>query len=82
MKIENKVKHIHIIATVLIALSFPMLPSLINLHDGYIMANTPTTIYTGRNVDVTFFALILPMSILTAMAISALLIMFWKILKV
>lgn len=81
MIVENKVKYIHI-ATVLIALSFPMLPSLINLHDGYIMANTPTTICTGQNVDINFYALIFPMSILTAVAVSAWVIMFWKILKV
>ena len=81
MKMEKKLKYFHV-TTVLIALSFPMLPALIHLHDGYVMANTRTTICLGRSVAVTFFALILPLSVLTAMATSALIIVFWKILKV
>ena len=78
---EKKLKYFHI-TTVLIALFFPMLPSLILLHDGYIMANARTTICLGRSVEVTFFALILPLSVLTALATSALIIVFWEILKV
>ena len=81
MKTERKLKYFHII-TVLIALFFPALPALINLHDGYTVADTPTTICVGRNVAVIFFALILPLSVLIAVATSALIIMFWKILKV
>ena len=80
---ENKLKYFHI-TTVLIALFFPMLPSLILLHDGYAMrmANARTTICLGRSIAVTFFALILPLGVLTALATSALIIVFWKILKV
>ena len=81
IKMEEKLKYFHI-ATVLIALFFPTLPALINLHDGYIMADTPTTICIGRNVNVLFFAFVLPASVLLAVATSALVIMFWKILKV
>ena len=74
-------KYFHI-ATVLIALLYPMLPALVYIDEGYIMANSPTTMCTGWNVDVTFFTIVLPTSILMAVAISALIIMFWKILKV
>jgi hypothetical protein len=81
MKTEGKLKYFHIV-TVLIALLFPTLPALINLHDGYTMADTPTTICIGRNVDVIFLALVLPLCVLIAVAASALIITFWKILKV
>ena len=77
----GKLKYFHI-TTVLMALFFPTLPALINLHEGYTMADTPTTLCIGRSVAVTFFALIFPLSILIAVATSALIIMFWKILKV
>ena len=81
MKAEGKLKYFHI-ATVLIALLFPTLPALINLRDGYIIADTPTTLCIGRNVDIIFFALVLPLCVLIAVATSALIIMFWKLLKV
>ena len=81
MKTEGKLKYFHI-TTVLIALFFPTLPALINLRDGYTMADTPTTLCIGWNVAVIFFALVLPLSVLIAVATSTLIIMFWKILKV
>ena len=81
MKTEQKMKYFHITA-VLSALLLPTLPALINLHDGYIMADTPTTVCFGRSSTVVFFALILPLSVLIAVATSALIVTFWKILKV
>lgn len=81
MKTEQKMKYFHITA-ILLALLYPTLPALINLHEGYIMADTPTTVCFGRSNTVTFFGLILPLSILIAVATSALIITFWKILKV
>ena len=81
MKTEQKLKYYHI-TTVLLALVLPAFPALIHLRDGYTIADTPTTLCVGRNVAVTFFALILPLSGLMAVATSALIIMFWKILKV
>ena len=81
MKTDNKLKYYHI-TTVILALFLPTLPALINLRYGYIMADTPTTVCVGQSVAVTFFALILPLSVLTAVATSALIIMFLKILKV
>ena len=81
MKTERKLKYFHI-TTVLLAVLLPTLPALINLHEGYTMADTPTTVCFGRSVTVTFFALILPLSVLIAVATSAMIITFWKILKV
>ena len=81
MKKEKKTKYFHI-TTILLALLYPTLPALFNLHDGYVMADTPTTICFGRSSTVTFFGLILPLSVLIAVATTALIITFWKILKV
>jgi hypothetical protein len=81
MKTEQKMKYFHISA-ILLALLYPVLPALINLHDGYVMADSPTTVCFGRSATVTFFGLILPLSVLIAVATSALIITFWKILKV
>ena len=78
---EKKLKYFHI-TTVLLALLLPILPSLIHLNDGYIKANMRTTLCFGRSPAVTFFALILPLSGLMAVATSALVTVFWKILKV
>ena len=81
MKIEKRLKYFHI-STVLLALFLPTLPSLIHLNDGYVKASMRTTLCFGRSAAVTFFALILPLSGLMAVATSALVTVFWKILKV
>ena len=81
MKTGKTLKYYHI-TTVLLALILPTLPALIHLYDGYTIGNSPTTVCLGRNVAVTFFALILPLSGLIAVASSALIILFGKILKV
>ena len=81
MKTGQKLKYYHIM-TVLLALILPAFPALIHLHDGYSMGYSPTTLCFGRNVAVTLFALILPLSGLMAVATSTLIIVFWKILKV
>ena len=81
MKKGQKMKYFHI-TTILLALLYPTLPALINLHDGYVMADTPTTTCFGRSSTVTYFGLILPLSVLIAVATTALIITFWKILKV
>ena len=80
-KAEGKLKYIHI-TTVLIALFLPLVPALLHLKEGYGIADTPTVVCQGRNVHVTFFTLILPMSAILAVATSVLVVMFWKIFKV
>ena len=78
---EGKIKYVHI-TTVLLGLLLPTIPALMHLKDGYTMTDTPTTLCTGRNEAVTYFALILPSSCLIATSSTALVIIFWKILKV
>ena len=78
---EEKLKYIHI-TTVLIALLLPSVPALLHLKEGYSVSNTPTTVCFGRSMAVTFFSLILPLSIILAITTSIFVIMFWIILKV
>ena len=80
-KAEGKLKYVHI-ATLLIALLLPLVPALLQLKDGYVVANSPTVICYGRSIDITFFSFILPMSTILAVATSILTIMFWIIFKV
>ena len=81
MKADKKLKYIHII-TVFAALLLPVFPSLLLLKDGYVFIDTPATFCAGRSPVYTFYALILPLSILLAIATSALIIMLWVIMKV
>ena len=80
-KAEGKLKYVHI-ATLLIALLLPLVPALLHLKEGYVVANSPTVICHGRSIDVTFFSFILPMSTILAVATSILTVMFWIISKV
>ena len=81
IKKEDKVKYVHI-TTVLLALLLPTIPALLHLKDGYTMTDTPTTLCTGRNGDVTYFALILPSSCGIAVSTLAFVIISWTVLKV
>ena len=81
MKADKKLKYIHI-TTVLSALLLPTIPALLLLKDGYVIIDTPTTFCAGRSAAHTFYALILPLSIMLAIATSAFIIMLWILLKV
>ena len=80
-KIEGRIKYIHV-TTVVFALVFPAILALLNLIDGYSIAPGPIDACTGRNVTITYFTTILPVSVLLAVATSVLVILFWKIFKV
>ena len=80
-KAEGKIKYIHI-ATVIVALLVPTLPALLYLKSGYAALFTPTRVCTGRSLTVTYFAFLLPSSIILATTTFALGVVFWTILKV
>lgn len=80
-KAVGRIKYIHI-TTVIIALLVPLIPALLYLKDGYAALFTPTRVCTGRSLKVTYFAFLLPTSIILAMSTFALAIVFWTILKV
>ena len=80
-KAEGKIKYVHI-ATVIVALLVPTLPALLYLKSGYAALFTPTRVCTGRSLTVTYFAFLLPSSIILATTTFALGVVFWTILKV
>ena len=80
-KLEGRVKYVHI-TTVILALLVPAIsPFTALLKDGYVIT-TSTYVCLGRNSDVSFATLVLPISIFGAIGSSMLIIIFWTILKV
>ena len=71
---EKKIKYIHI-TTILIALFLP-------LGYSYSLGNTPTVVCLGRSIAVTFYSFVLPLSIISEIVTSLLVILFWIIFKV
>ena len=81
IKTEGKLKYIHI-TTVMIALILPLVPALLPLIDGYGVIPTSIGICVGRNIVITYFSLVLPFSILFAIASTVLIAVFWRLFKV
>ena len=80
-KMAGRIKYIHVTSVVL-SLVLPAIPPLLHLIDGYVIGAGSLEACAGRNRIVTYFAITLPISILMAIASSALVLIFWKILKV
>ena len=78
---EGKIKYI-LVASVIFALLFPTIPALLYLEEGYAALFTPTRVCTGRSIKVTYFAFLLPSSIILGTTTFALFVVFWTILKV
>ena len=81
IKGEGKLKYIHI-STVITALVLPIVPALLHLIDGYVVTTSPVDICVGRNVAITYYSFVLPISILFATTTTVLILLFRKILKV
>ena len=81
LKAEGKLKYIHI-STVVIAVILPLVPALLPLIDGYTIILSSIGFCLSQNVAITYFTLVLPFSILLAVATTILIAMFWKIVKV
>ena len=80
-KTEVRIKYIHAF-TVVLGLVLPAIPALLPLIDGYSIVPGPLNLCLGRNIAITYFTTILPVSILVATSMSLLVFMFWKIFKV
>ena len=82
IKEEGVLKYIHI-STIVVALVFPLVPALLHLKDGYSIAPSPIiNICIGRSMAITYYGLVLPISILFATTTTILILLFRKILKV
>jgi hypothetical protein len=80
-KTEGRVKYVHII-TVVLGVALPTIPALVPLVDGYTITLSGFDVCGGRNVAITFFTTILPISVLMAASSTVLIILFWIIFKV
>lgn len=77
----NYLRHAHIISVVL-GLVLPLPAALAPLKDGYVVMVHPTLACAGRNTDITYYTLVLPLSIPLALTSILLTLMFWTIFKV
>lgn len=80
-KAEGKLKYVHI-STVVIGIILPLVPALLPLIDGYSIIPSSLDVCFSQNPVITYFTLVLPFSILFALATTILIAMFWKIVKV
>ena len=81
LKKEGRIKYVHVV-TVVLGLVLPAISSLVPLIDGYTITPSPIDSCVARNMAVTFFTSILPISILLAVTSTVLIILFWTIFKV
>lgn len=80
-KTEGRIKYIHII-TLIVGLILPAIIALVPLIDGYTIALNPVDDCIAKNIAITFFTTILPLSVLMAINSTVLIILFWTIFKV
>ena len=81
IKREGASKYIHI-STVVVALVLPIVPALLHLIDGYSIAPSPVVICTSRNITITYYSLVLPVSVPFGTTITILILLFRKIFRV
>ena len=80
-KSEGRIKYVHV-TTVIVVLLLPMIPALVPLVDGYAITLGPSDLCVGSNMDITYFTVILPISVLMATSSTILIILFWIVFKV
>ena len=81
LKDSGRIRYGHL-ASVVLALTFPLVGALVHLKDGYFAARNPTIICTGRNTDYTYYTFVLPICIVLGITSYELILTGWKILKV
>jgi hypothetical protein len=78
---SGRIRYAHIISVIL-AVLLPAIGPCVLLRDGYVIISTPTLTCVGRNLDITYYGVILPISILTCITSCLLVLLFWSIFKV
>ena len=76
----GRVRYAHAISSTL-SIILPLLPALLHLKDGYILSLHPPYICFGRNRDITFYSVILPLSMMLGRALCLVTIVLWTIFK-
>ena len=80
-KVNERIKYIHA-ATLVLSLVVPAIPALLPLIHGYTVISGSSELCVVRDIDSTYYTLVLPISILMATATSVLIILFWRLFKV
>ena len=80
-RLKNRVRSAHILC-VIFALILPLPGALVHLKDGYVYPTTPVYACLGRNFELTYYTLIVPVSIALCTTACLLVLVFWKIFKV
>ena len=78
---NGRMRYAHIISVVL-AVVIPLFGPCILLRDGYVVTSFPSLVCVGRNLDVTYYTIILPVCLIAATMSSLLLVFFWTMFKV
>lgn len=81
MKNAGKMQHIHI-ALVILAVILPLPPTLVHLKDGFVSTSYPTMFCSGRNINLVYYFITLPESIMIASFSVLMILTSWLILKV
>ena len=76
----GRLRYAHAISSIL-GVILPLLPALVHLKDGYILSINPPYICFGRNGDITFYLVILPLSIMLGCGLCLLTIVLWTMFK-
>ena len=81
-RMSGRMRHAHIISVVL-AVVIPIPTPLIHLKDGYEMTSSfPAVGCFARNVGLTFYTMVIPISILLCITTCLLVLIIWTIFKV
>ena len=81
LKTSRRLRQAHI-ACVLVAVLVPLPLALVFLRDGFVTNQFPVLVCLGRNLDYSFYAFVLPISVFLAATTSSLLLTFWMLFKV
>lgn len=81
LRVSGRIRYAHVISVIL-AVVFPLLGPCILLRDGYSSIASPPLACTGRNLDVTYYTIILPVSFLVGMTSCLLVLLLWALFKV
>ena len=80
-KNSGRIVYAHIVSVIL-GVIVPIPSALLPLIDGYVVTATPTIACAGRNLDITYYTFILPMSVTLGTTSCLLVLIVWTIFKV
>ena len=79
-KNTGKIRYVHI-ASVALAVFFPLVAVLVNLRDGYMISFDSPHICVGRDLNYSYYTFLLPLSIVLGATSLLLILIFWTIFQ-